>query len=105
MPFLPARADLEQLRRQAKDLLRKAERGDPAAATRIRSVSEQLALSSAQLAVAREHGFPSWTRLKLEVERRAVLDGGDAARLGIRPGMALAHPGLPQDRALAPCGG
>ena len=40
-------------------------------------------------------------------ERLMVLElpGGDAARLGIRPGMALAHPGLPQDKALAPCGG
>ena len=100
MPFLPARADLEQLRRQAKDLLRKAERGDPAAATRIRSVSEQLALSSAQLAVAREHGFPSWTRLKLEVERRAVLDGGDAARLA---DLLAAHPELAVQRMSGWC--
>lgn len=29
--------------------------------------------------------------------------GGEAARLGIRPGMALSHPGLQQDRAKAPC--
>lgn len=29
--------------------------------------------------------------------------GGDAARLGIVPGMVLAHPRLPQDAALAPC--
>lgn len=32
------------------------------------------------------------------------LPGGDAARLGIRPGMALAHPALPQSTAIAPCG-
>lgn len=39
-------------------------------------------------------------------ERLMVLElaGGEAARLGIVPGMALTHPALPQDTALAPCG-
>ncbi len=39
-------------------------------------------------------------------ERLMVLEvsGGDAARLGIFPGMVLSHPGLPQQTALAPCG-
>ncbi|MCV2448493.1 DUF192 domain-containing protein [Paracoccus sp. DMF] len=38
-------------------------------------------------------------------ERLMVLElpGGDAARLGIVPGMVLAHPRLPQATALAPC--
>ncbi len=38
-------------------------------------------------------------------ERLMVLEvpGGDAARLGIHPGMVLSHPRLPQDAALAPC--
>nr|WP_029371362.1 DUF192 domain-containing protein [Paracoccus sp. TRP] len=38
-------------------------------------------------------------------ERLMVLEvpGGDAARLGIRPGMALSHPRLPQEAALSPC--
>ena len=38
-------------------------------------------------------------------ERLMVLEvrGGDAARLGIVPGMALSHPLLPQGAALAPC--
>jgi hypothetical protein len=81
MPLLPARADLEQLRLQAKDLLRAATRGEPGAITRLRAVADRLALSSAQLAVAREHGFTSWAKLKLEVERRAILDSADAARL------------------------
>ncbi|UXU73663.1 MULTISPECIES: DUF192 domain-containing protein [unclassified Paracoccus (in: a-proteobacteria)] len=31
------------------------------------------------------------------------LPGGDAARLGIAPGMALTHPAVPQDAAAAPC--
>ena len=39
-------------------------------------------------------------------ERLMVLEvsGGDAARLGIAPGMVLSHPLLPQGAALAPCG-
>ena len=39
-------------------------------------------------------------------ERLIVLEvpGGDAARLGITPGMILSHPLLPQKNALAPCG-
>ncbi|KGJ04921.1 hypothetical protein SAMN04487972_101245 [Paracoccus halophilus] len=38
-------------------------------------------------------------------DRLMVLEiaGGEAARLGIEPGMVLSHPRLPQDTALAPC--
>ena len=38
-------------------------------------------------------------------ERLMVLEvaGGDAARLGITPGMILSHPLLPQATALSPC--
>ena len=81
MPDLPTRPDLDQVRRQAKDLLRAAEGGDADALRRIAAVSDQPRLASAQLAVAREHGFASWPRLKTEVLRRAVLDGADAERL------------------------
>lgn len=44
-------------------------------------MSDRLVLASAQLAVAREYGFPSWVRLTAEVERRRVLDAGDVAGL------------------------
>jgi hypothetical protein len=67
--------------RQAKDLLRAARRGDPAAVARVRAVSDRPTLAAAQLALAREHGFASWPRLKAEVTRRAILDGRDLARL------------------------
>jgi ankyrin repeat protein len=70
MPTLPAQPDLDQLRRQAKDLLRSANAGDPAAVDEIRRVSGELNLASAQLALARSYGFPSWPRLKEEVESR-----------------------------------
>ena len=81
MPDLPARPDLDQLRHQAKDLLHAAQRGDPGAISRIRAVSDRLILSSAQLAIAREYGFASWAKLKLEVERRDILNGRDLSRL------------------------
>jgi ankyrin repeat protein len=100
MPLLPARADLEQLRLQAKDLLRAATRGEPAAIARLRAVSDRLALHSAQLAVAREYGFTSWAKLKLEVERRAILDSADAPRLA---DLLAAHPELAVQRMTGWC--
>jgi hypothetical protein len=73
MPDLPAQPNLDQLRHQAKDLLHAAQRGDSDAVARICAVSDRLILSSAQLALAREYGFASWARLKLEAERRDIL--------------------------------
>jgi ankyrin repeat protein len=81
MPYLPVRPDLDQLRHQAKDLLHAAQRGDPDAVARISAVSGRVILSSAQLALAREYGFASWARLKLEVERRDILNSRDLSRL------------------------
>ena len=81
MPCLPARPDLDQLRHQAKDLLRAAHQGHPEAIARISAVSDRVFLSSAQLAIAREYGFPSWAKLKLEVERRDILNNRDLSRL------------------------
>jgi ankyrin repeat protein len=81
MPDLPVRVDLRQLRTQAKDLLKQARGGDDAALARIEAVSDELMLASAQLAIAREYGFPSWTRLKTEVERRELLNGRDLTGL------------------------
>jgi hypothetical protein len=94
MPDLPARPDLEQLHHQAKDLLRAAKSGDRSAIERIERVSDRVALSSAQLAIAREYEFESWPKLKHEVERREILDSGDRARLSAllaeNPGLATA---------------
>jgi hypothetical protein len=69
MSVLPDHPDLDQLRRQARELQRAAQRGDAGALRRLRNVSDKVTLSTAQLAVAREHGFPSWRRLRDEVER------------------------------------
>ena len=81
MPALPVHANLEQLRHQAKDLFRGAKAGDSDALRRINAVSDRVQLASAQLALAREYGFPSWRRLKSEVERRAILTSRDLSRL------------------------
>lgn len=67
---LPGRPNIEQLKHQAKDLLRAATSGDPEAVRRIQAVSDQVNLSGAQLAVARRLGFPSWPKLRLEIARR-----------------------------------
>ena len=72
MPTLPAHPNLDQLRHQAKDLLRSAKTGDSDALAQSQAVSEQLTLASAQLAVARAYGFASWPKLKAEVETRTV---------------------------------
>jgi ankyrin repeat protein len=72
MADLPAKPSLDHLRRQARDLLRDAKAGDTAATGRIRAVSDELTLASAQLAVAREYGFASWTKLKDEVTARTA---------------------------------
>ena len=59
---LPDRPSLEQLRKQAKDLLRAFRTGDPAAAERLGADGDPI-LADAQLAIAREYGFASWPRL------------------------------------------
>jgi hypothetical protein len=87
MSELPGRPNLDQLRRQARELLRAAADGEPAALTRIRAVSGRLSLSAAQLVVAREHGFASWRALHAEVERRLAElppPGEGAGRAGTR---------------------
>jgi hypothetical protein len=70
MSQLPARPDLDQLRRQARELHRAAQGGDARATRRLAQVSGTATLSAARLAVAREYGFASWPRLKAEAERR-----------------------------------
>lgn len=53
--------DVEQLRTQAKELVRAARAGDPEALGRLGELPVRLA--SAQLVLAREHGRPSWPAL------------------------------------------
>jgi ankyrin repeat protein len=81
---LPDRPNLEQLKKQAKSLLRAAQAGDQAALQRFvvlpafaRSAalelhSNDLALHDAQSVIAREHGFASWNALREEVQARTL---------------------------------
>jgi ankyrin repeat protein len=74
---LPRRPDIEQLRRQAKELRDAARAGQPAALNRFAGhvgPVGHVTLSLAQLVLAREHGFPSWTRLKAAVGSTATPD-------------------------------
>jgi ankyrin repeat protein len=68
MSVLPEHPNLDQARRQAKELLRAARAGEPAALDRLAAVSAPLTLAGAQLALARELGQPSWAALVREVE-------------------------------------
>lgn len=87
---LPSQANLEQLKKQAKDLLKSHKGGDARALERFRashprysnaSESEicaaQLALSDAQLVIAREYGFASWLKLREHV----LVESGDPHEL------------------------
>jgi hypothetical protein len=93
MSQLPARPDLDQLRRQARELHRAARGGDAGALRRLRRVSGTVALSAAQLAIARDYGFASWPRLKAEVEhRRAQAATPAGAAAGAGAGQAVPRP-------------
>ena len=75
---LPERPDLDQLRRQAKELRDAARRGDSDAIERLRrhhrpsAPAGQVSLAVAQLVIARELGFSSWPQLKAAVETHAT---------------------------------
>jgi ankyrin repeat protein len=93
MPILPANPDLDQLRRQAKQLVRAARRGDASALERIGSVSGEVSLAAAQLAIARDYGMASWPALRAEVQARSrslqeKAEAFLAASVGYRVGRA-----------------
>jgi hypothetical protein len=74
---LPLRPSLEQLRRQARDLLRALRAGDGEAGRLLaqhlpQAGAQQMILAQALLVIAREHGFASWPQLKAHVEALAA---------------------------------
>lgn len=86
---LPARPNLDHLRRQAKKLLASLEARDPKAVAVIlkhlpsaKRMSEaevletKLRLADAQSVIARESGFASWPNLARHVEQLRSLEGG-----------------------------
>jgi len=77
---LAAQPSLEQLRKQAKELLEAYRAGDAAAASEVHQFERvpdpaEFALHDAQRVLARSYGFASWPRLK------AFVDGANIARL------------------------
>ena len=83
---LPARPNLDQLRTQAKDLLKQYRAGEPAAVDRVHEFrsgmrAEALRLHEAQLVIAREYGFASWPKLKEHVESTLREAAGHALEL------------------------
>src|SRR5207253_191210 len=66
---LPVRPNLDQLKHQAKDLLRAIRSGDPSAIEEFNKyhpkpvTPDQAKLADAQLALARSYQAPSWPRL------------------------------------------
>jgi hypothetical protein len=73
---LPARPDLDQLKRQAKELLKAWRRG---AAPADRSVR----LRDAQLAIARQYGFETWDALRAHVDLTGSSSAVDRRRRGL----------------------
>ncbi|NKB72119.1 MAG: hypothetical protein GKR89_34000 [Candidatus Latescibacteria bacterium] len=96
---LPSQPDLQQLRRQAKDLLRAHQAADTAAAQLLRHAFTEMAdwsdaeifqtkfaLKDAQRAVARQYGFDEWADLKQHVDSLQKSDasaaiGGNSAEV------------------------
>jgi len=134
---LTSNPNLDHFKHQARDLQRAHRSGDPEANQRIREfhprlrgaseaeiVASQLSLADAQATIAREYGFPSWTKLRAYLDagqpidqhqpmheriedpafRRAVelIDAGDET--GLR-GHLENHPDLVHRRVHFPTGG
>ncbi len=99
---LPVRPDLDQLRHQAKDLLRQVRRGDPASIAELTehhpgSVEPGSAkLADAQLALARSYGVPSWPRLVLACR---VVDAIWLDEIDVLRTLVLRHPQLVHEMA------
>ena len=116
-PQLPERPNLEQLKRQAKDLLHAVKARDAAALARLRTLpafanqrddaalAASAALHDAQSVIARELGVPSWTALVARVEE-LTLQLGDAVtqfveaatevRVGRAARLLALHPAIAQ---------
>lgn len=92
MKSLPTRPDIDQLKRQAKELLAAYRRGAPEAVERFRDalpaaagadhdaiVALGLRLHDAQSCIAREYGFASWADIKAFIEVSRMRESDPAA--------------------------
>ncbi|MEO0588750.1 MAG: ankyrin repeat domain-containing protein, partial [Planctomycetota bacterium] len=112
---LPESPDLDQLKTQAKELLRRFKANDPDAAAEVLesfrpAADAPLTLAQAQLVLARSYGFDSWPKLKAQVEgvhKQALVDAitaddNDATRsiLNRRSDLANATTGRGQEQMI-----
>jgi ankyrin repeat protein len=87
---LPAKPNLEHLKKQAKELLSKCQQGDAVAIERFGSVASfsapgSLKLADAQHLIAHDYGFASWPKLKEHVESLArVLEPAEMMAAAVR---------------------
>ena len=100
---LPVRPDLDQLKHQAKDLLRAIRRGEPSALADLRDyhpkavARAEAKLADAQLVLARSYEAPSWPRLVLACRLIDAIwrDDVDAVRE-----LVVQHPSVLHEEAL-----
>ena len=98
---LPSGVHLDDLKDQAKTLLKAVGAGEPFALERIKPYfddASSLTLQRAQLVIAREHGFSSWRKTKAFIEARDEMlanplpDGGrPEAKDQVERRLGLAH--------------
>jgi len=84
---LPQHPNLEQLRKQAKDLLAQYRSGDSTAIAEIQNFERnpdpsRFALNDAQRILARAYGFESWQKLKAFVDGANIARFADAVKAG-----------------------
>ena len=75
---LPRQPNLQQLRKQAKDLLEQYRTGQPAAVAEVQQFDRaphpaELALHDAQRVLARAYGYDSWPKFGLERRKQAEI--------------------------------
>src|SRR6185503_6474128 len=96
---LPLRPNLEQYRKQAKDLMKEVEHSSQSALERFRHYHPRvqrnpdfgatIKLSDAQLVIAREHGFESWPEFSRHIRNLQPASGGPSTeRASATPAVA-----------------
>ena len=100
--YFPVRPNLDQLRHQAKDLLRAIRKNDAAAVAELRKHNPKAVepteakLADAQFALARSYGLPSWPRLVAACRTTDAIWRGDTKAL---KELILKNPHLLQEAA------
>jgi ankyrin repeat protein len=107
---LPPHPDLDQYRKQARELLRALQRKDSEAAARFQAshprdgaLPRPTSLADAQFVIAREHGYASWPKFKAAIEALALDRQGRAGAFveaAIRNQLAEAQELLVQNPSL-----